>query len=100
MAGAVSRARWQVLLSALGVCQLLRAANASPLVRVLGVAGGLVLVAIAWAARRRAALVAGIIVGTVPFAAVAWTALVPVVLVPVAFAVACPVSATTSVPSR
>jgi hypothetical protein len=80
---------FRVLLSALGGCELLMAAGAAPVPMVVGAVGGLALIAAAWTTSRGARW--GLIVlGTVPFAALAWDAVVPVLLAVLAFAVAIP----------
>jgi hypothetical protein len=80
---------WSVLLSALGGCELLMAARAAPAPMLVGALGGAALIAAAWLRRpsrvRSWTLVA---VGTVPFAVLAWTAVVPLLLLVEAFVVA------------
>lgn len=79
------------LLSILGASELLMAAGATPTLMAVGAAGGAALVAAAWfPAPRRWTLLALLTVGTVPFAALAWTAIVPVLLLLTAAAVAIP----------
>lgn len=80
-AAAVAAAWWRVLLGALGGWELLMAAGAAPATFVVGAVGGVGLVAAAGFDPRPAwrgwVLVA---VGTVPFAALAWTAVVPLLV--------------------
>ena len=65
---------------------------AAPVVQAVGVAGGLCLVAAAWLRpARQWVLPVLLVAGTVPFAALAWTALVPVLLALAAAALAVPV---------
>jgi hypothetical protein len=82
----------RVLLGALGAFQLLMAARATPVPMAVGIVGGLALIAAAWLRPAgRGLLVAFAAVGTIPFAAVAWTALVPVLLALVAILLLIPV---------
>jgi hypothetical protein len=80
---------WRILLGALGGCQLLMSAGAAPAPALAGALGGASLIAAAWLGpypRRRAwALV---VVGTVPFAVLAWMSIVPLLLTVEAFAIA------------
>lgn len=78
--GAALVDRWpRVLLSAIGGCEILMAAGSSPLLLVVGAAGGIALLVAAWLPTRSWTLVAGLAaLGTVPFAALGWTAGVPV----------------------
>ncbi len=76
----------RVLLGALGICELLMAASAAPLPMALGAVGGISLLAAACLrGPHRWIFVA---LGTIPFAAVAWTAIVPVLLAVQAVALA------------
>ena len=88
----VVRQNWlRCLLSGLGACQLLMAAGSTGVVSLVGVGSGIALIAAAfWPNPQRWALLGLIIIGTVPFAALAWTALVPVLVVLVTAAVAVP----------
>jgi len=93
-AAALAANWWRVLLGALGGCELLMAAGAAPAPMAAGAFGGVALVAAAslnheprW---RRWALV---VIGTVPFAALAWTSIVPVLLTVEAFAIAAAIPA-------
>ncbi|HEY7103728.1 MAG TPA: hypothetical protein VH573_18975 [Mycobacteriales bacterium] len=91
-AEAVARDWTRILLSALGGFEILMAAGAAPAVLAVGVAGGLCLIAAAWLRpARRWVLPVLLVAGTVPFAALAWTALVPVLLAVAAAALAVPV---------
>ena len=85
-------AQWlRVLLSALGLCQLLMAAAAPPWLTVIGAVSGVALVLAAWLPARTGVLVALVLLGTAPLAIVGWFALVPplvaVVALPIAAAV-------------
>ena len=85
-------AHWpQVLLSALGLGQLLMAAAAPPWLTVIGAVSGVALVLAAWLPARIGVLVALVLLGTAPLAIVGWFALVPplvaVVALPIAAAV-------------
>jgi hypothetical protein len=73
----------RVLLAVLGCCQLLMAVRARPSVAVLGLAGGVALIAAA-CIRSRRWTIALAAVGTLPFAATAWTALVPLLVLLIA----------------
>lgn len=91
-AGAIARDWVRILLSALGAFEILMAAGAAPAVMAVGVAGGLCLIAAAWLQGSRRWLLAVLVAaGTVPFAVLAWTALVPVLLAVAAVALAVPV---------
>ena len=68
-----------MLLVALGCCELLMVVRARPIVTLFGVVAGLALIAAAVPTARRWAIALAI-VGPVPFAALAWTALVPLVV--------------------
>jgi hypothetical protein len=83
---------FRVLLTALGGFEILMAAGAAPVLMVVGAVGGIALISAAWLrpAPRRV-LVGLVVVGTVPFAVLAWTAAVPLLLAATAFAVAIPV---------
>lgn len=82
----------RVLLTALGGFEILMAAGAAPVPMAVGAVGGIALIAAAWLRRApRPVLVGLVVVGTVPFAVLAWTAVVPLLLVVTAFAVAVPV---------
>jgi hypothetical protein len=99
LAGAVSIDNWldvaalvarnwlRCLLGLLGLAELLMAAGSAPLTLVLGLLGGVALLAAAWLAPPRKAT-AALLLGTVPFTALAWTAVVPVLLLVVAIAIA------------
>ena len=88
----VVRQNWlRCLLGGLGACQLLLAAGSTGVGSAVGVISGIALVAAAcWPNPRRWVLVGLIILGTVPFAALAWTALVPVLVMLVTAVVAVP----------
>jgi hypothetical protein len=88
-AGALTANWWSVLLGALGACELLMSAGAAPAPMAAGAVGGAALVAAAWLNHRpRWRNWALVTIGTVPFAALAWTSIVPVLLTVEAFAVA------------
>jgi hypothetical protein len=79
----------RVLLSTLGGCELLMAAGAAPAAMIVGAAGGIILVVAAWRpAATRAVIWWPVVLGTVPFAVLAWTAVVPLLLVVEAVAIA------------
>jgi hypothetical protein len=86
----LTRRNWtRVLLGSLGGFEMLMAAGATPVVMAVGVAGGAALVVGAWAGDHRTVLAGALIaLGTVPFAALAWMALVPLLLLLVAVALA------------
>ncbi len=87
------RRNWlRVLLASVGAFELLMAAGASPPVLVIGGLGGIALISAACVGWHSAATAAGLMVlGTVPFAAAAWTGLVPVLLLLLVAALAAPV---------
>jgi len=84
----VRRGWIRILLASLGGFEMLMAAGAAPTVLVVGFAGGACLVAAAWLGSKRGSgvFVGLVALGTLPFTAVAWTALVPVLLLLVAAA--------------
>lgn len=92
-AAVVMHRNWsQVLLAALGGCELVMAAGAAPVVMVVGAVGGAALIMAASVAGHRRSLAAGLMMlGTAPFAALAWTALVPVLVLLLVAALAAPV---------
>lgn len=80
--------RWmRVLVSLLGAFEMLMAVGAaSALIRVVGIVGGLALAAAPWVTgRARGLAFVLLVVGTVPFAALTATSLVPPVLAAVAW---------------
>lgn len=79
-AGLVAGNWLRCLLGALGAGELLMAAGARPLTMAVGIGGAAALLAAAWLTPSRRALLGLIALGTVPFAILAWTAVVPVVL--------------------
>ncbi len=82
-------AQWpQVLLSALGLGQLLMAAAAPPWLTVIGAVSGVALVLAAWLPARTGVLVALVLLGTAPLAIVGWFALVPPLVAVVALPIA------------
>lgn len=90
--GRAVAAEWfRVLLGALGGCQLLMAAGAAPAVAIVGVVGGLALIAAAgWRAAPRPVLAGLLVVGILPFAALAWAAVVPPLVALLAALIAIP----------
>lgn len=90
MSAGLTHRRWlRILLAALGACEVLMAAGATPVVTAVGLAGGAALVAAAGlGARHRGPFAGLVLLGTVPFAAIAWSALVPLLLLVVAVALA------------
>ena len=83
---------FRVLLTALGGFEMLMAAGAAPVTMAVGAAGGVALIVAAWLRTARRGVVIGLIaVGMVPFAALAWYAVVPLLLAVVVVVVAVPV---------
>ena len=83
---------FRVLLTALGGFEMLMAAGAAPVTMAVGAVGGVALIAAAWLRTAPRGVVVGlIVVGTVPFAALAWSAVVPLLLAVVVVVVAVPV---------
>jgi hypothetical protein len=80
------------LLGLLGTAELLMAAGAAPVLLAVGAVGGVALIAAATVARSRASLVALVVLGTVPFRLLAWTAVIPVLLLLAAAAIAVPLT--------
>ncbi|MEP7089303.1 MAG: hypothetical protein ABI776_04280 [Nocardioidaceae bacterium] len=79
------------LVVALGACELLMAAGATPLPMIVGGLGGAALVTGATLARTHPRICAALLLaGTVPFAVVAWTALVPLLVLVLVAALAAP----------
>ena len=80
-ASALSENWHRVLLSLLGGFEVLMAAGASPALLVIGGIGGIMLIVAAWLRTARRNIVIGLVtVGIVPFAALGWTAVVPVLV--------------------
>ncbi len=100
-AAAVTRRDWsRVLLAALGGCELLMAAGAAPVALAVGAVGGCALIGAAVTAGHGRPLAAGLMVlGTVPFAALAWTALVPLLVLVLTAALTAPVLSPRSRPA-
>jgi hypothetical protein len=90
-AAVLGRDRYRVLLSALGGCELLMAAGATPGGMAVGGVGGSALIAAAWAFRTPRGVAAALVVGTLPFALVGWTVVVPVLVAVMAVALAVPI---------
>jgi hypothetical protein len=83
---------FRVLLTALGGFEILMAAGAATALLVVGTVGGIALMLAAWLRRANKGVVVGLlVVGTIPFAALGWFAIVPVLLAVLAVAVAIPV---------
>jgi hypothetical protein len=91
-AAELTRRSWiRVLLAALGGFEILMAAGAAPVEMAVGAGGGAAVVAAAVTGAQRRWLFLGLVlVGTIPFATLAWAALVPVLLLLVAVALATP----------
>lgn len=89
-AAAAARNWWRCLLGVLGATELLMAAGAAPVTLTVGAVGGVALLVAATIVRTRRVLAALLVVGTVPFAALAWTAVVPILLLLLAAALAVP----------
>lgn len=88
---ALGRNKVRCLLSFLGICELFMAGGAAPAVLVVGGVGGLALIVAAWLRTvPRAVLMLLLAVGVLPFTALAWTAIVPVLLLVGVAAVAVP----------
>lgn len=87
-AAALTRRNWtRVLLASLGGFEMLMAAGAAPVVMAVGAAGGAALAfAAVFGAHMRWRFAGLVVLGTVPFAALAWTAVVPVLVLLVAAA--------------
>jgi hypothetical protein len=75
-----------VLLVVLACCELLMVVRARPLVALVGVVAGVALVAAAVPGPRRRSMALAV-VGTLPFAVLAWTAIAPLVVTVAAIAV-------------
>ena len=84
--------RWRLLLLVLGLSEILMASSARPGAGLIGLLGGVAVVAASACVHRRVRLAWSLLfVGTVPFAVVARTALVPELIVLVAGAMVVPV---------
>ena len=81
---------WRCLIGVLGATELLMAAGAAPVLLAVGAGGGIAVLLAASVARTRTALAGLLLVGTVPFAVLAWTAVVPVLLLLLTAALAVP----------
>jgi hypothetical protein len=91
LAGVVASRNWlRWLLALLGASELLMAAGAPAALLVVGAVGGLCLVAAAWLTPPPRTFLLLVIIGTVPFAVLAWTAIAPVLLTLAAAAVSVP----------
>jgi hypothetical protein len=92
---------FRILVSVLGGCQILMATGGSGYVLLVGAVGGLVVMVAAWfRSLSRPVLIGLLIIGTVPFAVLGWTAVVPVLLTLVAGVVAIPIVIQTGRPYR
>lgn len=91
-AWSVLRSGWaRVLVGLLGACELLMAAGASPAPMLVGGIGGSALVVAAGLGHRhRPFTVALLVIGSVPIAVLAWTALVLVLVLVLVAALAMP----------
>lgn len=90
---AVISSRWlRCLLVLLGAAELLMVAGAAPVLLTVGVVGGVALLVAAALPRFRALLIILVVLGTVPFAVLAWTAVVPVLLLLTALSVTVPLA--------
>ena len=79
---------FRVLLTALGGFEMLMAAGAAPVAMAVGAVGGIALIGAAWLrVGRPAYLWTLVLLGTVPFAALAWTSIVPLLLMVAALAI-------------
>ena len=71
----------RVLLSVTGGWVLLMAAGAAPPLLAVGALGGILVIVAAWPRTARPLLVVGLVTaGTVPFAVLGWTAVVPILI--------------------
>lgn len=86
-AALVGRNYLRLLLGLLGAAQVLMAVSAPPLLLAVGTTGGVALAVAAWRGPSRR-LFPLYVAGVVPFTALAWTAVVPVVLAMLATAIA------------
>jgi hypothetical protein len=86
----ITRNWLRCLLALLGAAELLMAAGAAPVLLAVGAVGGVALIAAATITSSRMRLIALVIIGTVPFTSLAWTAVIPVLLLLAAGAVAIP----------
>ena len=83
---------FRALLGALGACQLLMAAGAPPALALVGAAGGASLIAAAvWRAASRPVIAGLLAAGILPFAILAWAAIVPPLVALTAALIAVPV---------
>lgn len=82
----------RVLLTVLGACELLMVASGPGLLMVVGALSAAALVTAAWWRSAPRRTVIGLVaLGTIPFAAIGWTAVVPALLAIVAMLLALPV---------
>jgi hypothetical protein len=88
----ISRNWLRCMFVLLGAAELLMAAGTAPDLLAVGAVGGIALIAAATAARSRTSLVTLMVLGTVPFTALAWTAVIPVLLLLVVAALAVPLT--------
>jgi hypothetical protein len=82
----------RLLLGLLGAAEVLMAVSAPPLLLAVGTTGGVALAVAAWRGPSRRLFPLFVLAGIVPFTALAWTAVVPVVLAMLAAAIAIVVS--------
>jgi len=90
---AVVRRNWlRILVGVLGIYQILLALSAKPAIAVLGTVGGLLVIAAPWVPHRSPiGATVLLVVGTVPFAVVAWWSLIVPVVGLLALAIGLPV---------
>ena len=88
------RDNWaRCLLTVLGGSEILMAAGAGPLLMAVGGLGGALLVATAWVPMTQRVVFLGLVlIGTVPFALLGWTAVAPIVVLLMAVALALPLA--------
>jgi|GEM_PF-1703692 len=88
------RDNWaRCLLTVLGGSEILMAAGAGPLLMAVGGLGGAVLVAVAWVPMtQRSTFLDLVLIGTVPFALLGWTAIAPILVMLMAVAIALPLA--------
>jgi hypothetical protein len=90
-AALISRNWLRCLLALLAAAELLMAAGAAPVLLAVGALGGVALL-VGTVARSRASLITLVVVGTLPFTLLAWTAVIPIFLLLAAAAIAAPLT--------
>jgi hypothetical protein len=88
----VGRNWLRCLLALLGAAELLMAAGAAPVLLAVGAVGGIALLVAGTVARSRASLIALVVIGTLPFTVLAWTAVIPILLLLATAAIAVPLT--------